>query len=70
MRNRKRKTAEDLLDELKVAVGRRRGLADTAERLGFSSQYLCDVVYERRPISKELAEKMGYERIIEFEKIA
>ena len=37
-----------------------------AELLGFTPQYLCDVLKEKRPISPNLAEAMGYMRHIVY----
>ena len=37
-----------------------------AELLGFTPQYLCDVLKEKRPISPNLAEDMGYMRHIVY----
>jgi hypothetical protein len=64
-----RKTEAELLDELKRSVDRKRGLTNTAEELGFTIQFISDVIHERRPVSMNLAERMGYKRIVEFEKV-
>lgn len=34
-----------------------------AQSLGISPQYLCDVRRGRRPVTKELAEKLGFEEL-------
>ena len=36
---------------------------DVAQSLGFTPQYLNDVLGERRPITAQLAESMGYHEI-------
>lgn len=58
-----------MLQELTRSVDRKRGLTSEAERLGFTIQFISDVVYGRRPISEKLAERMGYRRVVEFEKV-
>ena len=70
MRKVARKTEADLLDELKRSVDHKRGLTNTAERLGFTIQFISDVVNGRRPVSGKLAERMGYRRVVEFERAA
>jgi len=37
-----------------------------AREIGFSAQFVCDVLQGRRHISSELAEKIGYRRKIVF----
>jgi hypothetical protein len=64
-----RKTETDLLEELKLSVDRKRGLSNTAERLGFTPQFISDIIYGRRTISPKLAERMGYRRVVEFERV-
>ena len=66
---RKRKTEAELLNELKAATEKRRGLTDAAQRYGFTIQFISDVVYGRRGISEKLAEKMGYRRVVEYERV-
>lgn len=69
MRKVPRKTEADLLAELKTITDKRRGLTTAAENFGLTIQYISDVVYGRRPVSDRLAEKMGYRRVVEFEKL-
>ena len=42
---------------------------DVARQLGISPQYLCDLLAERRPITEEVALKMGFERVVIFKEI-
>lgn len=65
-----RKTDADLLEELKRSVDRKRGLTITADGLGFTPQFISDVIYQRRPMTEKLAAKMGYRRVVEYERIA
>jgi predicted transcriptional regulator len=67
MSRTKRKSESQLLSELKAATGHRGGLTDVAARLGFTIQFLSDVVNERRPVSERLAESMGYRKVVEYE---
>ena len=39
----------------------------TANALGISPAYLGDILSERRNVSNELANKLGYRRVIGFE---
>lgn len=66
----RRKTETELLEELKRSAGQKRGLTGAAEKLGFTVQYISDVIYGRRPVSEKLAERMGYRRVVEFERMA
>jgi plasmid maintenance system antidote protein VapI len=70
MRKINRKTEAELLEELKRSADQKRGLTNTAEKLGFTIQFISDVVNQRRPVSERLAQRMGYRRVIEFEKVA
>lgn len=40
-----------------------------AQRIGFSPQYLCDVLQTRREISGALARAFGFERVVSFRQI-
>ena len=70
MRKLPRKTEADLLKELQAITDKRRGLTTAAERFGMTIQFISDVVYGRRGVSEKLAEKMGYRKIVEYEKVA
>lgn len=65
---KRRKTEADLLKELTDMTAKRGGLTETAKRLEISIQYLSDVVYGRRRISQTLAERLGYVRVVEYER--
>lgn len=41
---------------------------DLAKRLRLTPQYINDVLHKRRPVSAEMAKKLGYKRVIVFEK--
>lgn len=70
MRRLPRKTEAELLKELQAITDKRRGLTAAAERYGMTIQFISDVVYGRRGVSEKLAEKMGYRKIVEYEKVA
>jgi hypothetical protein len=70
MKKKVRKTEDQIVDQLRVLTNRKRGLTDTAQELGFTIQFISDVVYGRRGVSENLARKMGYRRIVEFEEVA
>lgn len=42
---------------------------ETAAFLGVSPQYLSDVLKRRRYLSETVAEKMGYRKVVRFERI-
>ena len=67
MRKATRITEAMLLEDLKAEISRD-SLRATARRLGFTPQFLCDVIYERRAISERLAGAMGYRRVVIFER--
>lgn len=52
----------DVLKELRERLDGPRGTtqAAIARELGFSPQYLSDVVGEKRPITRQLAEALGF----------
>ena len=66
---RKRRTEADLLNELKTAADKKRGLTEIAEKTGFTVQFISDVIYGRRGITKNLATSMGYRRVVEYERV-
>lgn len=41
---------------------------EVAKRLRLTPQYINDVLHQRRPVSEKMAKKLGYKRIIRFEK--
>lgn len=53
------------LNSLYLMVRRKKALA---AHLGISTQYLRDVVNGKMPISKNLAEKLGFTRVVTFER--
>lgn len=46
--------------------GKKKGLA---EQIGVSPQYVTDILKGRRDISSEVAEKLGYRKLVLFETI-
>jgi plasmid maintenance system antidote protein VapI len=40
-----------------------------AEYLGISQVYLSDILSDRRSISDQVAQKLGYHRIVKYEKL-
>lgn len=64
-----RKSESHLINELKVRTDRKFGLTTTAKELGFTPQFILDVVKGRRSVSDRLAKAMGYSRIVIFERV-
>ncbi len=58
--------ASELLSRIREIVTRLGRQDMAAEHLGISPQYLSDVLHGRREISKNLAERLGYERVVVF----
>ena len=56
-----------VLSDLKQMLGES-SQKDVAKRLRLTPQYVNDVLHKRRPISAELAKKLGYKRVIVFER--
>lgn len=67
---RNRKPESHLVQELAARTDRKFGLKRTAHELGFTPQFVLDVVKGRRSVSDRLAEAMGYRKVVEFEKVA
>lgn len=65
-----RKPESHLIEELRARTDRKFGLKRTADELGFTPQFVLDVVKGRRSVSPKLAIAMGYRRVVEFEKVA
>lgn len=58
-------TPTDVLMELARECERTSQIA-TAKRLGFTPQFICDVLKGRREITESLAERLGYNRVTRF----
>lgn len=43
---------------------------EVAKRLRLTPQYINDVLHSRRPVSAKMAKKLGYKRIIVFERMS
>jgi hypothetical protein len=43
--------------------------AKWARKVGVTPKYVADLLHERRPISKDVANKLGYRRVVRFEEI-
>jgi plasmid maintenance system antidote protein VapI len=56
---------DDLLAELEGLISQG-SQAQAARALGVSQQFVCDVVRRRRPITRGLALKLGYERRVYY----
>ena len=67
MGKRTRISDAELLDRLRAAGAARGGSAALARRLGFTPQFISDVINGRRTISPRLALAMGYRQVVEFE---
>lgn len=55
-------TEGEVLNALRIAVSRSNQVS-VAKSLGFSPQFLSDVLGERRPVTRELASSMGYREL-------
>lgn len=66
---KQRRTGEYLVRQLQAMTERKFGLTLTAQELGFTPQFILDVVKGRRLVSTRLAAAMGYERVVVFEKV-
>ncbi len=43
---------------------------EVAKRLRLTPQYINDVLHRRRPVSGQMAKKLGYKRVIVFERVS
>lgn len=68
MQRNGRRTEADLLKEMRQRAALKRGLTAMAEEYGFTVQFIWDIVNGKRGITQNLAERMGYRRIVEFER--
>jgi hypothetical protein len=59
-------TTGDVLADLRHRVEDRGAQKELADDLGISAAYMNDIVHERRDISREFAEKLGYRRVVVF----
>lgn len=57
----------DLREDLRARCERESQQA-VAKKLGFSSAFICDVLAKRRSVTTALAHKMGYIRLVQFQK--
>ena len=42
---------------------------EVADRMRLTPQYINDVLHRRRPVSGAMAKKLGYKRVVVFERI-
>ena len=61
------KSESQLLDDLRERVRQFGRQAVVARELGFTPQYLCDVLGGNRPVSDKLASALGYDRVVRYE---
>ncbi len=59
-------TEHDLRDRLTDMVAEHGSQRAVANILGVSKGYLCDVLLGRRPVSAQMADKMGWKRVVVF----
>lgn len=60
-------TEHDVLDLLSDrAFGPGKSQVETANSIGYSVQYLGDVLHGRRPVSEEMARRIGLRRVVMF----
>lgn len=43
--------------------------AYVADRLNLSPAFICDVLKGRREVTERLAKKLGYRRVVQFERV-
>jgi len=56
-------SSENVLAELKLLITYFGSQSATARQLGYSPQYICDIMKGRRGISAELASRLGYKEV-------
>ena len=66
MEMRTLKTESDVLADLHGRVKQFGRQSVVARELGFTPQYICDVLKGNRPVSTQLAKALGYERMVVF----
>lgn len=59
----------ELLEIITAMVKRWGSQNSVAARLDITPQYLSDIRLGRREISGQVAEKLGYERVVQFVKV-
>jgi hypothetical protein len=59
------KGVKQFLEEAAAYVRSCGGQAAAAKKLKMSTQYLCDIIMGRRPISEKFAAKLGYEWVLQ-----
>jgi predicted transcriptional regulator len=64
-----RVTSRQIVQLLRNAV-KMRSQREVADDLGLSPAFVCDVLKGRREVTERLARKMGYRKVVEFEKVA
>lgn len=62
-------TEKYLVQTLRLRA-RKTSQVQVAKELGLSPAFICDVLKGRREVTERLARKMGYRKIVEFEKVA
>lgn len=60
-------TADAVLAELRGVVTVNGSQKEAARVLGISASYLCDLLAERREVSAEVAELLGFRRVVTYE---
>ncbi|MFN0314763.1 MAG: hypothetical protein ACKVQA_06985 [Burkholderiales bacterium] len=58
--------AHDALFALVKQLGSQQAVA---AKLGISKAYLCDVLHKRRDLSDKLARKIGYTKVVSYQKV-
>ena len=62
-------TSQELIDEIRRRITETGQAKKLALELGFSPQYLSDVIQGRREIGEALAKKLGYQKRVLWEPI-
>lgn len=64
-----RLTNEQMREVLAAFCKKNKTQAAAAVKLGISQQYISDMLHQKRDISQEVAEKLGFRRIVVFEEV-
>lgn len=60
------KTNDELVAEMKAQIKQHGDQKALAERLGISVGFLNDILRGRAPVTKDVAEKLGYRKAVVF----
>lgn len=61
-------THEKALELLRLLVKKYNSQSEAAQEIGITQQYLSDILNGNRQISDTVAQKLGYHRVVMFQK--